>query len=74
MIIDVVEMLYEFQNRAFRTALHVVIDQLKSRIHESKGTTTELMKTLAYSQADVRDLQSEVRVLLKFEKEKKKNK
>lgn len=70
MDLDAVKVLLESQDRAFRTALDVVVDQLKSRIQVLEGTTTDLIKSLEYSQAEVRDLQSDLRVLRKSDSEK----
>lgn len=64
-------MLLETQDKTFKSALDIVVDQLKSRIQSAEGTITELVRSLEFSQAELKDLQSELRVLRNSDCEQK---
>lgn len=70
MDLDGVKLLLEAHERAFRSAMDVVIEQLKGRIQITEGTITELIKSLEFSQAEVKDLKNQVKVLQKSDTEK----
>lgn len=70
MDLDAVKLLLEAHERAFRSAMDVVIDQLKGRIQITEGTITELIKSLEFSQAEINDLKNQVKVLQKADTEK----
>lgn len=70
MDLDAFKLLLESQDRAFRSAMDVVIEQLKGRIQITEGTITDLIKSLEYSQAEIVDLRNEVKVLKKTDSEK----
>lgn len=67
MDLDAVKVFLEAQNKTFKTALNIVVEQLKSRIEQSEGAIKDLVRSLEFSQAEVKDLQSEVRQLKKSE-------
>lgn len=64
-------MLLEAQDKTLRTALDIIVDQLKSRIQDAETTISDLTRSLEYTQAEVKDLQSEIRALKKDESESK---
>lgn len=70
MDLDAVKLLLDAHERAFRSAMDVVIDQLKGRIQITEGTITELIKSLEFSQAEINDLKNQVKVLQKADTEK----
>lgn len=61
MDIEAIKVLLETQEGTLRIAIDIVVEQLKSRIQ------TVEKKSLEFSQSEVRDLQSEVKVLRKFD-------
>lgn len=71
MDIEAVKVLLETQERTFKTALDIVVEQLNSRIKTAEGTITDLIKSLEFSQSEVKDLQGEVKVLRKADIENK---
>ena len=71
MDIAAVKVLLESQERTFKTALDIVIEELKSRIQLAEGTLTEVIKSLKFSQSEVKDLQGEVKVLRTADSENK---
>lgn len=71
MDLEAVKVLLEAQDKTFRTALDFVVDQLKSRIQVAETTISDLTRSLEYTQAEVKDLQSDIRALKKEEAESK---
>lgn len=65
-----VKVLLESQERALRSSLDVIVEQMNARIKAAEGTTSEVIKSLEFSQADIRDLRNEVTVLRKSDYEK----
>lgn len=70
MNLEAVKVLLDSQERAFRSALDVVVEQLKSRIQAAENATSEVIRSLEFSQADIRELKDKVNVLQKSEAEK----
>ncbi|KAK3887035.1 hypothetical protein Pcinc_008800 [Petrolisthes cinctipes] len=60
---EAVKVLLEAQDRIFRTAIDLVVEQLKSRLQAAEGTVLDLTRSLEFSQQELKDLQSEVKVL-----------
>lgn len=65
MNLEAVKVLLEAQDKTFKTALDVIVEQLNSRIKQSEETIADLVKSLEFSQAEVKELQSEILVLKK---------
>lgn len=65
------KVLLEEQDKTFRTSFDVFLYQLKSRKQQSEVTITDLVKNLEFTQAEVKELQSEVLVLNKSNSEQK---
>ena len=65
MDLEAVKVLVETQDKAFRTAMELVVDQLKPRLLVAEGTITEFIKSLKYTQEEVKDVKSEVKSLRK---------
>ncbi|KAK3882398.1 hypothetical protein Pcinc_013215 [Petrolisthes cinctipes] len=63
MDLEDVKVLLEAQDKTFKTALDIIVEQLKSRIQHSEETITDLVKSLEFTQAEVKELQNEVPVL-----------
>lgn len=63
MDLDAVKDLLEAHERAFKTAMDLVIEQRKRRIQATEGTVSDLIKGLEFSEAVIADLQNEVRRL-----------
>ncbi len=66
---EVIKVLLDSQEKTFHTAMDFVVDQFKSRIREAEVTIQDLTRSLEFSQAEVKDLQSEVKELRKFASE-----
>ena len=64
MDIEAVKVLLEAQDRALKTALDVVVEQLESRIQLAEGTITDLIQGLEFTQAEMKDLHSEINLLV----------
>lgn len=71
MDLEAIKVLLEAQDKTLRTALDIIVDQLKSRIQDAETTISDLTRSLEYTQAEVKDLQSEIRALKKDESESK---
>ena len=71
MDIEAVKVLLQAQERTLKTAMDLVMEQMKSRIQTAEGTIVDLTKSLEFTQGEVRDLQSEVKVLKKNEADNK---
>ena len=63
------KILLDSQNQAFRSALDIVVDQFNSRIATMETKISDLIRSLEFSQAEVSDLEAEVKALRKCEKE-----
>lgn len=72
MDLDAVKLLLEAHERAFKSALEVVVDQLKEKIQKTEGTVTDLIKSLEFSQSEIVDLKNQVKVLQQSNTEKQK--
>ena len=70
MELDAVKVLLETQERTFRSAMGIVVDELKERVRLVEGTVTDLIKSLEFSQTEVRDLKSDNTVLRKSDMDK----
>ncbi|KAK3873464.1 hypothetical protein Pcinc_021541 [Petrolisthes cinctipes] len=68
---EAVKVLLEAQDRTFRTAIDLVVVQLKSRLQAAEGTVLDLTRSLEFSQQELKDLQSEVKVLKGSDKDHK---
>lgn len=71
MDIEAVKVLLETQERTFKTAIDIVVEQLQARLQIAEGTITDLIKSLEFSQNEVKDLQGEVKVLRKSDMDNK---
>lgn len=71
MDLDAIKVLLEAQERTFRTAMDIVVEQLKSRIQTMEGTIADLIKSLEFTQAEVLDYKGEIKSLRKSDNEKK---
>lgn len=71
MDLQAVKVLLEAQDKTFKTAIDIVVEQLKSRIQLAEGTIADLIKSLEYTQSETKDLQNEVKVLRKSDIENK---
>ena len=67
---EAVKVLLESQERAFRSAVDIAVEQMKARIQAAEGMTNEVIKSLEFSQGDIRELRNEVKVLRKSDAEK----
>ncbi|KAK3889929.1 hypothetical protein Pcinc_006083 [Petrolisthes cinctipes] len=65
MEIEAIKVLLEAQNNSFKSALDVIVEQLNSRIKGTEETVRDLTRSLEFSQAEVKDLQSQVIELVK---------
>ncbi|KAK3885657.1 hypothetical protein Pcinc_010143 [Petrolisthes cinctipes] len=65
MEIEAIKVLLEAQNNSFKSALDVIVEQLNSRIEATEETVRDLTRSLEFSQAEVKDLQSQVIELVK---------
>ena len=63
MDLDAVKVLLQAQERAYKSAVDVVVELLNGRLPTTEGTITRLTKSLEFSQAELRDLKKEVRKL-----------
>ncbi|KAK3893781.1 hypothetical protein Pcinc_002416 [Petrolisthes cinctipes] len=70
MDLDAVKVLLESQERTFRSALELVVEQWKERIRLVEGKMTDLTKSHEFSQAEILDLKNNEKVLQKLNKEK----
>ena len=68
---DTIKMQLDSQNSAFRSALDIVLDQFKSGIDLMDTKICELTRSLEFSQAEIADLQGEVRTLRRTESQVK---
>ncbi|KAK3884855.1 hypothetical protein Pcinc_010896 [Petrolisthes cinctipes] len=65
MEIEAIKVLLEAQNNSFKSALDFIVEQLNSRIKATEETVRDLTRSLEFSQAEVKDLQSQVIELVK---------
>lgn len=72
MNIEAVKVLLDAQDKTFKTAIDIVVDQLNARIVKAEETVADVIKSLEFSQAEVKDLQGEVKSLRQAEVEKNK--
>lgn len=70
MDLNAVKLLLEAHERTFKSAMDIVIDQLKGRIQTCEGIISELTKSLEFSQAEIVDLKNQVKVIEKSDNEK----
>ncbi|KAK4317015.1 hypothetical protein Pmani_011876 [Petrolisthes manimaculis] len=69
MDLDAIKVLLDSQAKAFHTAMDFVAEQFKSRIQEAEATIQDLSRSLEFTQAEVKDLQNEVKELRKLQSE-----
>ncbi|KAK3891048.1 hypothetical protein Pcinc_005052 [Petrolisthes cinctipes] len=62
MDIEAIKVLLDAQDRAFKSAMDIVIEQLTARIQTAEKRT-EVVKSLEFTQAEMSDLLNEVKVL-----------
>ena len=62
--------LLDSNTQAFHSALDVLAAQFSSRISDMEKSISDLTRSLEFSQAEVADLQNEVRTLRKSDSEK----
>ena len=62
---DAVKLILESQERTFRSTMDIVVKQLYEKIKSVESTTADLTRSLEFSQADLIELQNEVRELRK---------
>lgn len=72
MDLEAIKVLLDAQDKTFKTVMDVVLSQLNSRIKKAEETTAEVIKSLEFTQAELKETQSEVRVLRQSEAEKSK--
>lgn len=70
MDLEAIKVLLETQERTFRSAMKIVVDELKERVRLVESTVTDLIKSLEFSQAEIRDLKSDTMVLRKADVDK----
>ncbi|KAK3893888.1 hypothetical protein Pcinc_002327 [Petrolisthes cinctipes] len=63
MDIEAIKVLLEAQDRAFKSAMDIVIEQLTARIQAAEKRTEDVVKSLEFTQAEMSDLLNEVKVL-----------
>ena len=69
MELEAIKVLLEAQDRAFKSAMDIVVQQLTARIQATENRTEDLVRSLQFTQAEVKDLQNEVKVLRKSDSE-----
>ena len=69
MYLEAIKVLLEAQDRAFESALDIIIEQLTARVQTAENRKEDLMESLEFTQAEVNDLQNEVKVLPKSDSE-----
>ena len=72
MDLTAVKLLLESQERSFRSAMDLVVEQMTSRIKECEGNVGDLIRSLEFSQSEVLDLKNEVKFLQKADSDKQK--
>lgn len=65
------KVLLDSNSQAFRSALDVLAEQFNSRISDLEKKINDLVNSLEFSQAEVADLQGELRTLQKVDREQK---
>ncbi|KAK4324876.1 hypothetical protein Pmani_004526 [Petrolisthes manimaculis] len=70
MDINAVKVLLEAQERTIRSAMELVIDQLKERIKIAEGTVSDLIKSVEFSQAEILDLKKDISELRNSDSDK----
>lgn len=71
MDLEAIKVLLEAQDRAFKTALDIVVEQLQARLQAAETKSEDLVKSLEFTQAEVSDLLFELKVLQKSDSEQK---
>ena len=56
MYLEAIKVLLEAQDRAFESALDIIIEQLTARVQTAENRTEDLMKSLEFTQAEVNAL------------------
>ncbi|KAK3889700.1 hypothetical protein Pcinc_006266 [Petrolisthes cinctipes] len=69
MDIEAIKVLLEAQDRAFKSAMDIVIEQLTARIQAAEKRTEDVVKSLEFTQAEMSDLLNEVKVLRQSDSE-----
>lgn len=64
-----IKVLLEAQKKASKSALDIIVEQFNARIKKAEETISDLTKSMEFSQAEVKDLQYQVRDLLKSDRE-----
>ncbi|KAK4299852.1 hypothetical protein Pmani_027924 [Petrolisthes manimaculis] len=70
MDINAVKVLLEAQEHTIRSAMELVIDKLKERIKIAKGTVSDLIKSVEFSQAEILDLKKDISELRNSDSDK----
>ena len=70
MDIEAFKVLLEAQERTLRSAMDIVVKQQHERIQLVEGTVTDLIKSLEFSQAEIKDLKNEMKILRNSTNEK----
>ena len=63
MELEAFKLLLEAQERTLRSAMDIVVKQMQERIQLVEGTVTDLIKSLEFSQAELKDLKDEAKKL-----------
>ncbi|KAK3882340.1 hypothetical protein Pcinc_013271 [Petrolisthes cinctipes] len=71
MDLDALKLLLEAQERTYKSAMDIVVEQFNSRMEKAEDKTADLIRSLEFSQAEIQDLKNEVKVLNKFTSESK---
>ncbi|KAK3881603.1 hypothetical protein Pcinc_011462 [Petrolisthes cinctipes] len=69
MDIEAIKVLLEAQDRDFKSAMDIVIEQLTARIQAAEKRTEDVVKSLEFTQAEMSDLLNEVKVLRQSDSE-----
>ncbi|KAK3886519.1 hypothetical protein Pcinc_009389 [Petrolisthes cinctipes] len=69
MDIEAIKVFLEAQDRAFKSAMDIVVEQLTSRIQAAEKRTEDVVKSLEFTQAEMSDLLNEVKVLRRSDSE-----
>lgn len=72
MDLEAIKVLLDAQNKTFKTAIDIVVNQLNSRIQKAEETAAEVIKSLEFTQTEVKELQCEVKKLRQSEVDKTK--
>lgn len=72
MDIEAIKVLLDAQNKASKSALNIIVEQFNAGINRAEETISDLTRSLEFSQAKVKNLQCQVRDLMKSDRENKK--